>query len=54
DEHKMVLVTVFENMGEHAQARKLVDDMLTRREQLSGELLAQVEQLGQRERASVP
>lgn len=48
DEHKMVLVTVFENMGEHAQARKLVDAMLTRREQLSDELLAQVEQLGQR------
>jgi hypothetical protein len=35
-------------MGEHAQARKLVDAMLTRREQLSDELLAQVEQLGQR------
>ena len=51
DEHKLVLVTVFESMGEHAQARQLVDAMLTRREQLSGELLAQVEQFGQRRSA---
>ena len=45
DEHKMVLVTVLEGMGEQAKAREIIDDMLTRREELSGELRSQVEQL---------
>ncbi|MFT5447138.1 MAG: pilus assembly protein FimV [Gammaproteobacteria bacterium] len=45
DEHKMVLVTVLEGMGEHAKAREIIDEMLTRREELSGELRSQVEQL---------
>jgi pilus assembly protein FimV len=45
DEHKMLLITVYENTGEHAKAREIVDDLLTRREQLPRELRQQVEQL---------
>jgi pilus assembly protein FimV len=45
DEHKMVLVTVLEGMGEQAKAREIIDEMLTRRKELSGELRSQVEQL---------
>jgi len=47
---ELVLVTVFENMGEHGQARELIDQMLARREGLSGETRKQVEQLRQRTR----
>ena len=43
-------MTVFENMGEHGQARELIDQMLARREGLSGETRKQVEQLRQRTR----
>ena len=45
DEHKMVLVTVLEGMGEQTKAREIIDEMLARREELSGELRNQVEQL---------
>jgi cytochrome c-type biogenesis protein CcmH/NrfG len=48
DEHKMVLVTVFENTGEHILAREIIDDLLNRRDQLSGDLRKQVEQLKRR------
>lgn len=45
DEHKMVLVAVLEGMGEQAKARAIIDEMLTRREELRGELRSQIEQL---------
>jgi len=48
DEHKMVLVTVFENTGEHILAREIIDDLLNRRDQLSGDLRKQVEQMRRR------
>ena len=48
DEHKMVLLTLHQCLGNHADADALIDDLLARREQLSGELRAHVEQLSQR------
>lgn len=48
DEHKMVLLTLHQCLGNHAEADTLIDDLLARREQLSGELRAHVEQLSQR------
>ena len=43
----MVLVTVYESTGEQDKARELIDELLTRREQLPGELRERVEQLRQ-------
>ena len=47
DEHKMVLLSVYQSTGQHAQARELVDELLTRREQLPRELRQQVDQFRQ-------
>jgi Tfp pilus assembly protein FimV len=44
DEHKMMLMTVYQAMGKHERARAIVDELLNRREQLSGEVREQVDQ----------
>ncbi len=43
DEHKMMLITVYESTNEHAKARAIVDDLLKRREELPQDVRAQVE-----------
>ena len=48
DEHKMMLMTVYQAKGQHDKARGIVDELLNRREQLSGEVRAQVEKHAQR------
>jgi pilus assembly protein FimV len=49
DEHKMMLMTVYQAKGQHDKARGIVDELLNRREQLSGEVRAQVEKHAQRQ-----
>ena len=44
DEHKMLLMTVYQAMGEHEHARAIVDELLNRREQLTNKVRAQVDQ----------
>lgn len=43
DEHKMVLLTICESAGQQDRARAIVDELLSRREHLSGELRRQVD-----------
>jgi hypothetical protein len=44
DEHKMLLMTVYQAMGDRERARAIVDELLNRREQLSNKVRAQVDQ----------
>ena len=43
DEHRMMLITIYESTNEHAKARAIVDDLLARREELPQDVRAQVE-----------
>ena len=48
DEYKMMLMTVYQSKGQHDKARAIVDELLNRRDQLSGDVRAQVDQQVQR------